>query len=327
MKVSFIIPVYNIEKYICECVQSLLCQTYNDFEIILVDDGSTDNSSQICDNLSKKDSRIRVIHKINGGLSDARNEGVKLSQGEYIIFVDGDDFWMNSNSLESLIEIINKFPECDFLGFNCSYYYGDNTSYKRWVEYDKSLSFPIHKNMAVYKLISSGTMPMTAWSKLISSKFIKDNNISFIKGLKGEDIPWIIDMFDKCNKCIFVNNYVYAYRQNVTGSITSTGGFSSFNDVLNTIYREIDLIENRSFSKEGKDALYSFLAYELCILLARLRTLPIEIRKSKRKELYKLKWLLKYTVNPKIAKVALLNKFFGIRVTEFVLSLYLKSIR
>ena len=324
MKVSFIIPVYNIEKYIRECVASILSQAYTDFEVILVDDGSTDSSPKICDELSKEDSRVRVLHKINGGLSDARNEGVKLAQGDYIIFVDGDDFWVSKESLQTLIDIISKYPECDFWGFNCSYYYGENETYKKWVGYDECLSQPVDKNTVLYNVVASGTVPMSACLKVISIEFIKRTGLKFIKGIKAEDIPWFIDLLDKTEKCLLVNQYIYAYRQNVSGSITATGGMASFNDVLNTINREIELIDKRNFSDKGKEALYSFLAYELCILLACLRKLPKPIRHSKREELLKLKWLLKYKLNPKVAKVALLNNLLGIRITEFILGLYLK---
>lgn len=324
MKVSFIIPVYNIEKYIRECVESILSQTYTDFEVILVDDGSKDSSPKICDELSKEDSRIRVLHKVNGGLSDARNEGVKLAQGEYIIFIDGDDFWVNNHSLQTLMDTISKYPECDFLGFNCSYYYGENGTYKKWVSYDDSLGQPIDKNTALSKLVASGTVPMSACFKILSSKFLKENNICFIKGIKGEDIPWFIDLMDKCNKCMFINEYVYAYRQNVPNSITATGGLSNFNNYLEIINREISIIKQRNFSNKALEALYSFLAYEYCILLARLSSLPSDIRNNKRKELMKLKWLLKYTANPKVAKVATVYKYFGIYITELLLRFYLK---
>lgn len=92
MKISIIIPVYNVLDFISECVNSVLNQTYKNFEILLVDDGSTDGSSQLCDEFGNKDNRIRVYHKKNGGLSDARNYGICRATGDYIIFLDSDDF-------------------------------------------------------------------------------------------------------------------------------------------------------------------------------------------------------------------------------------------
>ena len=102
-KISIIVPVYNLEKYLPRCLNSVCNQTYKNLEIILVDDGSTDKSSDICDNWAKKDSRIIVIHKKNGGVSSARNAGIKKATGEYIHFVDGDD-WLELNCYEKIVE-------------------------------------------------------------------------------------------------------------------------------------------------------------------------------------------------------------------------------
>ena len=100
-RLSVIVPVYKVEKYIHKCVDSILNQTFTDFELILVDDGSPDNCGRICDEYAEKDSRVRVIHKKNGGVSDARNVGVVESKGDYISFVDPDD-WIETNALEQI---------------------------------------------------------------------------------------------------------------------------------------------------------------------------------------------------------------------------------
>ena len=100
MKVSFILPVYKVEKYLSICIESLLSQTYKNFEILLIDDGSPDNCPVLCDEWAKRDERIRALHKTNGGLSDARNYGLERAQGDYIIFVDSDDFWVGKESLK-----------------------------------------------------------------------------------------------------------------------------------------------------------------------------------------------------------------------------------
>ena len=102
MKYSIIVPVYNVENYINECIQSVLSQTMNDYEIILVDDGSLDECPAICDEWAKKESRIKVIHKKNGGLSSARNEGIRQSKGRYLLFLDSDDYWVDSNVLKKM---------------------------------------------------------------------------------------------------------------------------------------------------------------------------------------------------------------------------------
>ena len=105
--ITIIIPVYNIEKYLRKCIESVIEQTYKNIEIILVDDGSMDNSGEICDQYKEKDSRILVIHKRNGGLSDARNSAIDIAKGKYLFFLDGDDY-IEKDSIEYLYNIITK---------------------------------------------------------------------------------------------------------------------------------------------------------------------------------------------------------------------------
>ena len=116
MKYSIIIPIYNTEKFLPKCVESVLDQTFKDFEVILVDDGATDNCPKICDNFAKKDSRVKVIHQQNGGLSVARNNGIEKAQGEYIIFLDSDDYWNDDNALLQL----NDAKQADIIIFGCT---------------------------------------------------------------------------------------------------------------------------------------------------------------------------------------------------------------
>jgi glycosyltransferase involved in cell wall biosynthesis len=111
--ISIIVPVYNVEPFISECINSILIQSYKNFELILVNDGSTDNSPTICEQYASKDKRIKVIHKANGGLSDARNWGLKFSSGEYVVFLDSDDYWNDCDALFSLYSLLNKYSEVD----------------------------------------------------------------------------------------------------------------------------------------------------------------------------------------------------------------------
>ena len=104
MRFSIILPIYNVEKYLKECVDSILKQTFLDYELILVDDGSTDGSPELCDKLAETDGRIRVLHKKNGGLSDARNAGTNIAKGDYIIYIDSDDFIVRDDILEKFLQ-------------------------------------------------------------------------------------------------------------------------------------------------------------------------------------------------------------------------------
>ena len=315
MKISFIIPVYNVEKYLCQCVESITSQTYKDIEVILVDDGSPDNSPQLCDSLAGEDSRIRVIHKENGGLSDARNAGLLAANGDYVVFVDGDDFWMDNSALQHLIDAAR--PELDFIGFNCAYYYPDSGNYSSWVAYDEILGKATDKNTVMVTLVKSGTFPMSAWMKLMKRSFLIENQLFFKKGQIAEDIPWFINVLDATKQCCFANQYIYAYRQNVIGSITNTGGRKSFDNLFDIFKTELSLIESRSFSEEAKNALKSFLAYEYCILLTYKG-----IDNTTKRELLNYKNIFAYDMNPKVKKASRIYKTLGIRITILALKVY-----
>lgn len=322
MKVSFILPIYNVEKYLSECVESILAQTYSDFEILLVDDGSPDNCPALCDEWAKKDNRIKALHKPNGGLSDARNYGLEHAQGDYVVFVDSDDFWVNKDCLQRLMNVVDAHPECDFIGFNCSYYYSDTKTYNKWVAYDESLSKPTDKDNVLRSLVASGTFPMSACLKVLKRKALLEINLNFIKGLLSEDIPWFIDLLEGAKKCMFINDYIYAYRQGVVGSISNSFNVRNFNSILRIIDNELQKLEGRTFNEKTKDYIKSFLAYELCICLGGLGQLDKSVRNEYYEKLKPYKWLLKFRQNPKVKKVSILNSLVGFRLTRFFLEFY-----
>lgn len=322
MKVSFILPIYNVEKYLSECVESILAQTYSDFEILLVDDGSPDNCPALCDEWAKKDNRIKALHKPNGGLSDARNYGLEHAQGDYVVFVDSDDFWVNKDCLQRLMNVVDAHPECDFIGFNCSYYYSDTKTYNKWVAYDESLSKPTDKDNVLRSLVASGTFPMSACLKVLKRKALLEINLNFIKGLLSEDIPWFIDLLEGAKKCMFINDYIYAYRQGVVGSISNSFSVRNFNSILKIIDNELQKLEGRTFNEKTKDYIKSFLAYELCICLGGLGQLDKSVRNEYYEKLKPYKWLLKFRQNPKVKKVSILNSLVGFRLTRFFLEFY-----
>lgn len=322
MKISFIIPIYKVEKYLDECVQSVLSQTYTDFEVLLIDDGSPDNCPQKCDDWAARDPRIRAMHKPNGGLSDARNFGLQQAEGDYVVFIDGDDFWRHTDDLEKLVAKLNENHNIDFVGFNCSYFYPDSDRFSPWVEYDYDLSNPVHGNIAIQKLVASGTVPMSACLKLIKRELLINHNITFEKGQIHEDIPWFINLLEKSNCCLFLNEYIYAYRQNVVGSITNSINEKGFNCLLDIVKTEYYKLEGRKFSQESKDSIKSFLAYELSILMMEVHLLPESHRENARNELKSLCGLFKYRQNPKTRLVSKMYKLVGFGITEKLLRLY-----
>lgn len=319
--VSVIIPVYNTEKYLNQCVQSILSQTYNNTELILVNDGSTDMSPLICDSIASSDNRVRVIHKNNSGLSDARNKGLLFAKGKYIIYLDSDDFWTSNDSLRILVSRIEQ-SEFDFMCFNCSYFYSGVNRYKAWKPFDEELLGGIDKKLAIINLVRSGTFPMSACLKIINRSFLIDNQIFFKKGIFSEDIPWFLELISKSISFGFINLYIYAYRKGVNTSITSTFSETKYNDLRNIVEEGLENLKKDPYPDEVRNALISFFAYEYCILLG-LASL-FDSRKKKIMELKQYVWLLSYHQCPKVLKVYFIYRTFGIYVTSYFLKVYLR---
>ena len=138
-RISVIVPIYNTEKYLARCIESILCQTYTNLEIILVDDGSPDSCPRICDEYAEKDERIKVIHKPNGGLSDARNSGLKIANGEYVIFLDSDDYYNNTKFLQDIHDQLS-LKNADALFFRRIYFIdGNSNSFNQQTPYGNSM--------------------------------------------------------------------------------------------------------------------------------------------------------------------------------------------
>ena len=135
---SIILPIFNREEHLNQCVYSILNQTYKDYELILVDDGSIDKSAQMCDEYAEQDNRVIVIHKENGGLSDARNTGVKVAKGEYIFFIDSDDFLDDNQALEKIVNRL-KNSNADVLNFGFKKYYANQDKGYNYFKIDKNM--------------------------------------------------------------------------------------------------------------------------------------------------------------------------------------------
>lgn len=238
-KISIIVPVYNVEKYIEKCIDSIINQTFQNLEIILVDDGSKDSSPTICDNYEKKDSRIRVIHKENGGLSSARNAGIDLATGEYIGFIDPDDY-IEHDMFEVLYDLIKKY-DADLSVCGLIDCYGENV--KRKITKDMATDKCVNKSEAIKIVMEAKESCVSAVNKLYKKEIFNDG-LRYEEGKTFEDALIIIDVLMKCNKVAFTNveGYYYIHRKN---SIT-TKKFDEIHgyDVIYAYEKNYKLIEN-----------------------------------------------------------------------------------
>ncbi|WP_024867330.1 glycosyltransferase [Butyrivibrio sp. FCS014] len=212
--VSIIVPIYNVERYLVRCLESIINQSYANLEIILVDDGSTDGSGKICDKYGLKDSRIKVIHRSNGGLSAARNSGLSVASGEYIAFVDSDDY-IDSNMVESMFLCAQKnnatVVTCGRMRVS-----GDCFEPQKVVEGEKVVA----SEEAIRQIFIGGYISEAVWDKLFKREAII--NKRFPEGEINEDIELVIAILGDAEKIVYLGEALYFYCEN-EGSITRSG--------------------------------------------------------------------------------------------------------
>ncbi len=246
--ISIIVPVYNVEKYLDRCVESIVNQTYTNLEIILVDDGSPDNCPAICDEWSKKDNRIKVIHKENGGLSDARNIGLAVAAGDYIAFVDSDD-WIHSDYIKilysSLIKNNADISVCDINIVD------DNSDIPIINEQHTTKIFD--NASAMKSLVQGVEFASNVWNKLYSVELLK--NEYFKVGKYHEDEFFSYRIISKINSAVYNNIKLYYYYQR-SGSIMNSFSIKHLDMLevyierigfLEKNYSDLALIDKRSF--------------------------------------------------------------------------------
>lgn len=211
-KLSVIVPVYKVEPYIHQCIDSILNQTFTDFELILVDDGSPDKCGEICDEYVKKDSRVKVIHKENGGMSDARNYGLDIARGEYIGFVDSDDK-IDIDMYNEMLDYVEKY-KLDVVCCDAYLVRGIHTKFKPRYKSD----WVLNKNEAIIEILS-GRLDNAVWNKLYKKEVIQD--IRFPVGRIYEDVATTYRFLANANKVGYMKRpYYYYYKRK--GSIINT---------------------------------------------------------------------------------------------------------
>ena len=231
-KISIIVPIYNTEKYLVECIESIIHQTYTNLQIILVDDGSTDHSLEICQEYAKKDDRIEIIHKENGGLSSARNAGLEASRGDYVMFCDADDFY-NPNSCEILEKVITSNKADYAIGnyINCN---EDSTLWEKPVfDVEKYPDFrlSIHDYEKSFFIMSSSVC-----NKIFRLSFVRGLQLKFRPKVPAEDAIFTTYCFMKAKSVYYVSDIIYNYRQRNGTSISTNNTLSYFEGISKAYY-------------------------------------------------------------------------------------------
>lgn len=315
MKFSVIIPIYKVEQYLRQCVDSVLAQTYTDVEIILVDDGSPDSCPAICDEYAKKDSRIKVIHKPNGGLSDARNAGLDMAQGEYVLFLDSDDWWDDKDALRKTDASL-KESGADITIIGMKKYLsrenriGDVRTPQKCDKVNNTLSH------AQEQYMRSNIFVACAWDKVVRRSLIEKDTQRFVKHQFSEDIEWCCKLLLKNPRIDVLEEAFYVYRQQVATSISANVGVNNINCILDVI--------NRYAKTDAPEPLLHFIANQYVLLIANFMRLSKDCQKPLEAEVKKLWWLLRYNWYPYTRLVAKV-KFLGFGITKYLLRFYYKQ--
>ena len=259
-KFSVIIPVYNVEKYLDTCMESVLAQTFTDFEVLLIEDGATDTSGAMCDAWAAKDARVRVIHQENQGLSGARNTGIRKATGDYLMFLDSDDWWAGTNVLETIAQQIHQ-TDADVVSLNYV---------KVWDNGNTQVYFPDKFNNLIPEtcdlsvLTSNHLWIACAWNKVIRQRLFREKDLFFIPGIVSEDMDWCVRLALFAERFSYLGEPLICYRLR-TGSLSHTVSPSRMEDLCENVEECLRLLHMASSLKSA--CLKPYVAYQYATVL------------------------------------------------------------
>ena len=290
--VSVIIPVYNVEKYLNECVDSVINQIYSNLEIILIDDGSYDKSGEICDYYASIDSRIIVVHKENGGLSEARNTGLMKSNGDYIYFLDSDDY-IDHKTIYELINIAVK-NNSDIVFFDAESFLDNGTSVSKIMEYNRKCDYGTSSGPEmIYKLYSAGDFYTAIPLMFYKKSFLDDNMMEFYHGILHEDNLFSVQAFINANVVTHLNKNLYRRRMRDESIMTMPFSARNFSGYLTCIRELSVLYKTLSENSPEKNFLSKFISSRSSLIVNEYFNLPINEQKELKEDYKELNQILR----------------------------------
>lgn len=292
---SVIIPVYNAEKYLADCFESIRQQTFPDYEVIIIDDGSLDASPQLCDQYARTDNRVKVFHVSNGGPSRARNLGFQKAEGEYIYCIDNDDRIDGTGYFQAIHDSLSRTP-VDVLQTGAKYIKIPETVAR------KTLSLPIVDDReidmpqrTITRLIAAGKYETSCWTKVINRDFLIQNKFFFDENLTVEDLDWNMRFLPRVKRYNLLpgSDYIHVFRP---GSITASQGerrFKNCQDQIAVIKHWYACFEHAT-EQELARSLLAYLCYQFHITLGMSVTLPENLRMEVVDELRQLSGIIRY---------------------------------
>lgn len=324
--VSVIVPIYNVERYLAQCVESVLTQTFRQIEVILVDDGSPDGSGAIADDFAERDPRVIVIHQANQGLSGARNSGLRRARGTYVVYLDSDDFWDGADSLRQCVEALDENPGVDVLFFDALRYHEDSDERIFGdVEWHRSRVVGASGSELLRYMVDVGDVRPSACTKLIRRQFLVDKELCFTPGIFSEDVEWFLRLIVCEATYDYLPLRLYMYRKNRAGSITNTIGRRNVEDVLNTVLAASRRIRQDHFTPSFTEDYLSYCCYQFTIALAFYAGLSRSDRRALRALVDEASSLLAHDGYGRSREVARLARVIGVQNTGRVLNGFIRS--
>lgn len=321
---SIVVPVYNVEAFLPECIDSVLPQMTDDCELILVDDGSKDSSGAFCDKCASEHDNVFTVHKENGGLSSARNAGMVVANGEYVTFIDSDDK-IFPDTIEKLLEWIGE-NGADFCFLQSVKLFPDGSTQESAVRLDRKKLQGCDKVSALDHITSRRSYPGSAWAKLIRRELLSRNDLHFPYDRRySEDLGFILSCLKYAESYDVLDFPFYMYRQNRAGSITNTVSAKNYYDLYIFISESASMLaDNRKPRDLISEYLMGVVAYEYFVSIFVYNHLPPEENTDAKKKLNEYKWVMRYARSPKVKIAALLCRLFGTDFAACLIKMYRK---
>ena len=310
VEISVIIPIYNAGKYLPECLASIERQSFQAFELILVDDGSTDDSLLIAQAYADAHPNVTVISKPNEGPGMTRNRGLSLATGKYIYFLDSDDYIAEETFLQDLSDKIGNIKP-DIVAFKyCEYF--ENTQKVRHASYDYSkISDEVSIDEKMKYMIKQDAFFCSAWSKTVKRTLLIQEHIVFDENSKCEDMDWFFSVIKKSQTMVLLDKECVVYRRR-DNSVTTTAGVKNLKDYFNFFHKWSDMLLSMT-EKEKAEAMCSAAGKLYFNLLILYLLCNDKAKKQLKLELKKYSYFLNYSLNPLVNKVRKFKSFFGLQ--------------
>lgn len=319
MLLSIVVPVYNVEKYLDTCLQSILNQGVDNYEILLIDDGSIDGSGEICDRYGQYYSNIKVIHQKNGGLSEARNTGIINAKGEYLLFIDSDDF-IAKDALKKIYHIIKHNDNIDILLLDrANFLTGKSVERNKPLYNEKRINNRECSDVLNY-LASLDKFPISACAKMYRTKLISSNEIFFEKGIYSEDADWIVRVLRYAKTFHYEPFPYYYYRYGRQGSISNSKSEDLIKSVIYIIKKWV-----RKDSEDGyQHIINGVMSFVYIMAIYDYSILNKNKKKTYKKDIYEYKWLLNKSKNRHYRLILFGINTFGLDFISSMLNCFKK---